>query len=180
MKSSMSETLEGQLVKLRALEPEDADRIFEWENNPEFWEVSNTLVPFSKHIIRNYIETAPDIFQAKQIRLMIDLKLQENKTIGTIDLFDFDAYHHRAGVGILISEKENRGKGYALDALKTISTYCFSKLQLHQLYCNILADNIASIALFKKAGFVSAGLKKDWVWTPEGYKDEYLFQLVNE
>jgi diamine N-acetyltransferase len=34
--------------------------------------------------------------------------------------------------------------------------------------------------LFKKQGFVQTGIKKDWIKTPEGYLDEYLFQLINK
>ena len=34
-------TLQGKKVKLRALEPEDLDFLFEIENNTNFWEVSS-------------------------------------------------------------------------------------------------------------------------------------------
>ncbi|MGD0756917.1 MAG: GNAT family protein, partial [Bacteroidales bacterium] len=65
-------------------------------------------------------------------------------------------------------------------SLTCLIQYCFKSLQLHQLYCNILAKNIESIDLFMQQGFVQIGIKKDWILTSEGYQDEYMFQLINE
>jgi diamine N-acetyltransferase len=48
------------------------------------------------------------------------------------------------------------------------------------LYCNILSNNTESINLFKKIGFKEVGVKKEWIKTPEGYLDEYLFQLIGQ
>ncbi len=109
---------------------------------------------------------------------MIEL-IKEKQTIGTIDIFDFDHFHKRAGIGILIAVEEQRRKGYATMALKCLSDYCFRTLQLHQLWCNILANNRESIELFTKQGFVQIGIKKDWVKTVDGYLDEYMFQMLN-
>jgi diamine N-acetyltransferase len=73
-----------------------------------------------------------------------------------------------------------RRKGLAAMALTCLIKYCFNTLQLHQLYCNILANNTVSIELFKKHGFVEVGRKKDWIQTDNGYLDEFIFQLLNE
>jgi diamine N-acetyltransferase len=105
----------------------------------------------------------------------------ENKiTIGTIDVFEFDLFHKRAGIGILIADESYRRKGYATMSLTCLIQYCFKTLQLHQLYCNILANNTESIDLFIKQGFVQIGIKKDWILTSDGYQDECMFQLINE
>jgi diamine N-acetyltransferase len=109
---------------------------------------------------------------------MID-HISDKVSIGTIDIFDFDPFHMRAGLGILIANEEYRRKGYATMALTCLTDYCFKTLQLHQLYCNILANNYESIELFRKIGFTEAGVKKDWIKTSDGYIDEYMFQLLN-
>ena len=109
---------------------------------------------------------------------MIDLP-EENMTIGTIDLFDFDPFHNRVGIGILIADEAQRRKGYASLSLQCLIEYCFTTLQLHQIYCNILANNCESMELFQKLGFVRIGIKKDWVKTADGYLDEFMFQLIN-
>lgn len=171
--------LKGESTKLRAIEPYDLDTIHKWENDSSIWHLSNTLAPFSKNIIKQFIDNSHlDIFQAKQLRLMIENI--NGETIGTIDLFDYDPLHKRAGIGILIAEKENRGKGYASDALGVLIKYCFSVLQLHQLFCNITDDNIESINLFTKKGFRLIGTKKDWLLFSDGTKDESMYQLINK
>ena len=173
----------GENIKLRAIEPSDLDIIFQWENNPENWLISNTAVPFSKHVLKKYIENAhQDIYEARQLRLMIDLMDAKGNilnVIGTIDLFDFEPQHRRAGVGILIAQKENRRQGLASEALSVLVDYAFGTLHLHQLYCNIAYDNKASLNLFKKHGFVEVGVKKDWLWRNQEWLDVTLLQKIS-
>ncbi len=166
-------------IRLRALEPEDLELLYDWENNESYWAISNTISPFSKYTLKRYLENShKNIYEAGQLRLMIE-HLNDKVTIGTIDIFDFDPFHKRAGLGILIVNEAYRRKGYASMALTCLISYCFHTLQLHQLYCNILSSNIESMELFKKLGFVQAGIKKEWIKTSEGYLDEYIFQLIN-
>ena len=174
--------LENKNIKLRALEASDLDLLYEWENNTDIWSISNTLSPFSKHILKQYLENSHlDIYQTKQLRLIIDLKKKENNIpIGTIDLFDFDPFHLRAGIGILIYSEENRNKGYATEALELLINYSFNYLGLHQLYCNIASDNMKSIKLFTKAGFDIVGEKKDWIKSNKGWINEYILQIINK
>lgn len=76
-------------VKLRALEPEDIDLLFDWENNPENWAVTNTLAPFSRLILQSYLDNSHlDIYQTRQLRLMIDVLQPSHAavTVGAIDL----------------------------------------------------------------------------------------------
>jgi len=165
-------------IRLRALEPEDLELLYDWENNDAYWMISNTMTPFSKFTLKRFLKHShKNIYETGQLRLMIEL-IDEKLTIGTIDLFDFDPFHKRAGIGILIADEAQRRKGYASMALKCVIDYCFDTLQLHQLYCNILANNGESMDLFQKLGFVRIGVKKEWVKTTDGYLDEHMFQLL--
>jgi diamine N-acetyltransferase len=169
-------------IFFRALEPSDVEILYEWENDISIWRLGNTIVPFSKFILEQYIKNShQDIYTAKQLRLMIDVNDKTNnlKTVGCIDLFDFDPVNMRAGVGILI-DKGNRGKGFALKALKNLIEYAFDVLNLHQLYCNITVDNKSSIDLFKQVNFEIVGLKKQWRKNKDSWIDEYMLQLIND
>lgn len=174
--------LESERIRLRALEPSDLDTLYQWENDTSIWRVSNTMTPFSKHILREYIKNAHlDIFHTGQLRLMIDLKSTNNlyHSIGTIDLFNFDPFHLRAGIGILISQAEDRQKGFASEALQILINYAFDRLQLHQLYCNIAEGNEPSFRLFERFNFRLVGEKKEWLKSGDQWISEYLFQLIN-
>lgn len=171
-------TLKGENVYLRALEPEDLEFIHTIENDETIWEISNTQTPYSKFLIKQYLEHAhKDIFEVKQLRLVISSYSDE--ALGMIDIFDFDFKNGRAGVGILVKEPNDREKGYGSEALKLLIDYSFTHLGLHQLYCNISEGNEASVKLFSKQGFKKIGLKKDWNYINSAYKNEYLFQLIN-
>jgi diamine N-acetyltransferase len=167
-------------IQLRALEPEDLHLLYEWENNVRYWSVSNTITPFSKYILKLYIENShKSIYETGQLRLMID-HLEDNVTIGTIDVFEFDPFHKRAGIGILIANEAYRKKGYASTALEFLTGYCFKTLHLHQLFANIISSNTESIELFTKQGFKAIGTKKDWILSETGFVDVIMYQLLND
>ncbi len=169
----------GKNIYFRALEPEDVDTLYEWENDPEIQIVSNHSAPFSKHTLIEYINSSHlDIYTVKQARFII-AEMETKQAVGTIELFDFDPKNQRAGIGILI-DKKYRAKGYALESIKIMAKYGFKTLQLHQIYCNITTNNTASIKLFTKAGFQLCGTKKEWTSILGKWEDEHLFQLINK
>ena len=171
--------LHGKKVNLRALEPEDLDFLYTTENDTNFWQVSNTQVPFSKFVLKQYLENAhQDIYEAKQLRLIIE-ESKTNTAIGMIDLFDFNPQHRRAGIGILV-HKKFQNFGFASDALSIFIPYCFKILNLHQIFANIISNNQQSIKLFSNFNFKKIGIKKDWLFIDGVYNDEFIFQLINE
>ncbi len=171
-------TLTGNTIYLRALEPEDLEFIYRLENNEAIWEVSNTQTPYSRFLIRQYLENAhQDIYEAKQLRLAI-CRAGSFDALGLIDLFDFDPVNQKAGVGIIIEQEGNRNSGFGKEALGLLIEYTFQKLQLHQLYANIDLANVASVSLFTNFGFQLAGVKKDWIRRDNTYFDEALYQLI--
>lgn len=171
------EAIHGHKIYLRPTHSSDADLVYRWENNPEVWEISQTAEPFTKEEIEKFVCQLPDLHGMKQLRLIICEKTS-NRAIGAIDLFDFDARNRRAGVGILIAEMADRDVGFGGEALDLLMGYCTKNLNLVQLYCNILVDNVSSISLFKSKGFEEVGVKRAWIKSGEVWKDEILLQMV--
>jgi len=172
-------TLKGKHIYLRALEPEDLDFVYKIENDTSLWKLSDTQTPYSRFLIKQYLENAQqDIYEAKQLRLAICNSKDE--TIGLIDVFDFDIKNKRAGIGILIQDEANRNKGFGKEALDLLTEYCFKTLHLHQVYANISEDNLASLKLFEANGFIKIGLKKDWSFDGQKYSNEFLLQRIND
>lgn len=170
-------SLQGNIIKLRALETADLDLLFELENDVSVWEISGTIAPYSRDVLKLYLENAHrDIYDVKQLRLVICT--QDNEAIGLIDLFDFDPKNRRAGVGILILDEGNRNRGIGTEALEILCKYAFKTLNLRQLYANILEGNERSLYLFKKLGFELVGTKRDWIFNEGIFKNELLFQKI--
>ncbi|MCK5441147.1 MAG: GNAT family N-acetyltransferase [Maribacter sp.] len=169
-------SLVGKDIHLRALEPEDLDFLYTLENNPSVWEISGTTTPYSKHVLKQYLENAHrDIYDVKQLRLCI---CKKDTVLGLIDLFDFDPQNHRAGIGIVVLEENERNNGIGTQAIALLCDYAFTTLGLRQLFANVVEDNAASVHLFQKMGFLQAGIKKDWIFSNGSYKNEILFQKI--
>lgn len=170
--------LEGDQVFLRALEPEDVALLYIVENNPDYWHLSDTQIPFSRYSLSVYQENAfKDIYEVKQLRLVICLK--DSSVVGFVDLYDFNPKHKRAGVGIIITNNSDRSKGIGKETVRLMVQYAFKELQLHQIYASVLEDNIASKKLFTALGFRKSGERKDWVFHNGNYKNEYFYQIIN-
>jgi diamine N-acetyltransferase len=172
------ERLRGEKIMLREMVDGDLELIFDWENRSELWYLGDVHEPVTEAEISNFINhSTGDIYTDGQLRLMIDDL--ESRTVGCIDLFEFDRYNKRAGVGILIAEKQDRSKGYAHEALKLLSDYCFEVLDLRQLHCHITVDNEASMRLFAACGFVESGRNRDWVKKGNVFIDAVFMQRLN-
>ncbi len=170
--------IKGEKIYLRAVELEDLDKLYVWENDPEVWSVSLSSMIYSKFILKEYIDNAAkSIYEMGQQRLMI-CRSSDDMPIGTADLFDFDAQNRRAGVGILIYDKEDRGKGYASEALKLIEWYAVKAYDMNQLYCNVVDNNEASKTLFSKMGYSLCGCKKRWLLIGGEWYDELIYQKL--
>lgn len=170
-------TIDAGICRLRAVEQSDVEAMYRWENDTEVWRVSGTTAPLSRDQLQRFVdEQRFDIYATRQLRLMIDN--QEGRSIGTIDLFDFDPQMRRFGIGILIYEESDRRTGYASAAVDAVKRYGRQTLGIHQIWCTMEASNRASIALFRKAGFEECGRRRDWIWTPDGYRDEIIMQWI--
>lgn len=163
-------------ITLRALEPEDIEILYEWENQPEIWTYSLNRSPISRQTLTQYILSSmeQDIYALKQLRLMA---LNQGEPIGCIDLNDFDPYHLRAEVGMMIAPK-HRGKGLGKEIVKALIDYASRMLGIKNLYCDISAQNIPCLKIYQSLGFEHCGTKKNWIRTPEGWEDAYFLQLA--
>lgn len=168
---------QNENIIIRAAEPNDAQLIYNWENNQEIWRVSETYMPYSMYQIEQFLFNN-DLFSNRQIRFIIEIT-KDTIPIGCIDIYDFDPIHFRAGIGILI-QKEYRKQGYAKESLQLLLDYCFNILMLKQVYCLIDALNHDSLNLFKNVGFEQCGYRKEWIRTPNGFIDEIEFQYINK
>ena len=162
-------------LKLRALEPNDLEMVYDIENDKSLWVYSNTTSPFSRHTLKKFIENSHlDIIEHKQLRLVI---ADDDNSYGFIDLYDYDFINRRVGLGIIIFKKY-RSKGIGLISLQLTEDYLLEHVPIHQVYANISSTNKESISLFEKSDFVNVGLKKDWIFYNNQFNDELLVQKI--
>ena len=165
------------MLKLRALEPEDLEQLYAIENNLDDWDFACMSAPFSKYALRDYIANQHCALSVdQQVRLVVCDDENPQQVIGLADIFNYDARHRRAEVGMVI-EKSLRGKGYATKAVALLIDYALRICLLDQLYAFISEDNIASCKVFDKNGFKRASILKNWFKNTNFTSNAIIFQL---
>ncbi len=86
--------------------------------------------------------------------------MADSLPVGCVDLYAYDPLNRRAAVGIMVA-KEHRRRGYALAMLRELEQ--LYRGTLHNLYADIAASNLASLTLFRTAGYAQCGLFKEWL-----------------
>lgn len=163
-------------IKIRALEPEDLEFFYEKENSIDVWQWGGEKNLFSRFDLRKFIESShQSITVLHQKRFVVEHK-QDQRIIGTVDLYDYDAINRRVSLGLVFYSIDDRNKGYGAQAVELMKQFCFEKLCLHQLYAEVQASNAASVALFEKCGFVLCGEKKDWVFDDNQWQSVKCYQ----
>ena len=162
-------------IHLRAIEPEDLDVLYAIENDNQLWNVGETNVPYSRYVLYDYLSnTKNDIYTDRQVRMMIEN--DQHQSVGIVDIINFDPKHQRAEIGIVIMNPF-RHQGLAQATLEQIKEYALYTWHLHQLYAYISSNNTTSINLFKKCGFTSSILLKEWLFDGKAYHNAVLMQL---
>lgn len=159
--------LHSNRLHLRALEPADADFMYEVENDAQAWRYSDTIAPLSRRILRDYALTYDaDPFTAGQLRLIITER-ENNIPVGIVDLYDVSQRHQRAFIGIYIC-KDFRGRGYADETLQLIEDYAHNNLHLHQLGAKVEDSHNTMEKIFLNRNYELKGTLDEWLSTPDG------------
>ena len=173
----MAQLMKNDTIELRPLEPTDLDTLYNWENDSALWVVSDTVAPYSRAALWQYLENyTGDIFAQRQLRLMITLA-GDGTPVGTIDFLNFDPLNNRAELGLFIAA-EHRGQGLGRQALELLTAYAREHLGLRQLYVFIAIDNTVCLKMFEDYGYRRVGVIQSWVKRGNTYRDVALLQMV--
>lgn len=151
--------LEGSLVRLRAREKTDLDRVHRWINDREVTQYLLARYPLSRAAEEKWLEeNADSSFQS--VRLAIETK--DGVHIGNIDLGPIDAEDRRGALGIMIGEKEYWGRGLGSDAIRTLLRFAFDEMNLNRVWLTAHEFNERAVACYRKCGFREEGrLRQD-------------------
>ena len=168
--------LEGTLVRLRAMEPEDLEDAYKWVNDREvtLW-LTSLRYPVSRKDEQKWIDDAPTN-SFGDVRLAIETK--DGKHIGGINLHRVNPEDRKAGLGIMIGEKDHWSNGYGTDAIKTLLSFAFDEMNLHRVWLHVFADNERAMACYQKCGFREEGRLRQEVYQDGRYYDVVLMGVL--
>lgn len=112
----------------------------------------------------------------ENINWAISLK-NTHKLIGNICYWRIQKEHYRAEIGYTLHPSW-QGKGIMLEALKTVVDYGLNTMKLHSVEANVNPENIASIKLLERAGFVREAYFKENFFYDGRFLDSVIYSLL--
>jgi ribosomal-protein-alanine N-acetyltransferase len=102
----------------------------------------------------------------------------DSSIIGAISLSQiFRGGFQNAYLGYYVGA-QYAGQGHMTEALQLLLRFAFKDLRLHRLEANIQPDNVASIALVKRAGFVLEGYSKRYLKICGRWRDHERWAIL--
>ena len=169
--------LEGQLVRLRALESTDLERAYTWINDREVTRYLTARYPLSRADEERWLNDRPANSVAG-VRLAIETK--DGVHIGNLDLHRVFPEDSKAGLGIMLGEKDYWSKGYGTDAIVTLLRFAFEEMNLHPVWLHAFEYNERAIACYKKCGFREEGRLRQHHYTEGRYWDSVVMGILRE
>jgi len=172
---------QGKLVRLRGVEPSDAEAFARWNLDSEAArELDFTWPPISlARIAKDTEELALKKFEAGDFDFVFVVEDRAGVAVGSVNAHHCDP---RAGTfmyGLLVA-REHRRRGYAAEAVLLVLKYYFAELRYQQCTVSVHANNEASIALHEKLGFRREGTLRRMVYTGGRYFDSHYYGLTRE
>jgi ribosomal-protein-alanine N-acetyltransferase len=146
---------------IRAWRSDDASALAKHANNRKIWLGLRDLFPHpytlddANEFLRGAISAQP----STNFCIAID-----KEAVGGIGIrLGEDVHRHTAGLGYWLSE-DFWGHGIMSEAVPAVTDYCFENFPLHRIDAEAYANNLASVRVLEKAGFVLEGrLRKNVV-----------------
>lgn len=175
----MYNLFEGRLVRLRALEPEDADTQFRHLQDTEISRLdSNIGFPIALADIRRRLESPREPRNADDKLLVIETL--EGQMVGEINVQLADQRNGVFSIGIGLPERTAWGKGYAKEAMLLILRFMFHERRYQKCNIGVFAFNERAIGLYRHLGFVDEGRIRRAVFTNSQFHDELLLGITVE
>jgi RimJ/RimL family protein N-acetyltransferase len=167
--------LEGELVRLRAMEPEDAGNLRAWVNDPEVTEWTSARYPYSLGDEARWLEGLEANAFVPGVYLSIEAK--DGRHIGLCELRNTRPENRKAELAITIGEKDYWNRGYGTDAVRTIVRFAFETMNLHRVWLTTLVYNTRAIACYKTCGFQEEGRLREEV-LKHGRRHDYVIMGI--
>lgn len=168
--------LKGKKVFLRAPELEDTRLLSVWLNDREANRNLDIIYPLSKRHVDSFILEGDE---NSEKRLYI-IDNEDRKSIGIIIIDNIKWEYRNCEVGIVIYDRNSRGKGFGRDAMETILKFIFEEMNMHLVYLKVFEKNKTALNLYNSLGFEMEGLLKDRYYKEGKYSNLIIMSRVKE
>lgn len=119
-----------------------------------------------------------DTVNGKTLRYYIFLKDDPGTIIGSVNFSNIvHGPFSRASIGYKL-DKHYHGLGYATEACQAAIKIIFSTYKIHRIEARIAPENIPSIKLIERIGFLYEGIEYKGVEVNGVFRDHYRYSLL--
>jgi RimJ/RimL family protein N-acetyltransferase len=169
---------QGELVRLRAMEPGDAELFYRWINDPEVREHLAARYPFSLRTEHDWVEAHHKVDYGNVVFAVETIA--ENRLLGAIDIRTKEPENRCGELGLMIGDKSAWGQGYGTDMLRTTCRFGFDEMNLHRLELWVEAPNARAQHVYDKVGFVTEGVARQQFYKRGQYVDMVLMGMLRD
>lgn len=176
----------GNKVVLRAIELDDLNQLHTWANDPATQDIiGNIHFPSSREYQTQWFNK----LQTDVLNQRLAITTDEDGLIGISSIMNIDWRNRHAWHGIVLGDKDIRGKGYGVDTVMATMRYAFDEMNLERLDGSIIEYNTISYSLYcNKLGWKEEGRKKNYYFRRGKYYDQIIvginrdnyYELVNQ
>ena len=164
--------LVGEHIYLSPVCVEDVEKYTKWMNDFETTDyVGQSTRIYTIENEKKFLENCSE--KENDVTLGI-VKLDNDELIGNCGLKEISAVNRTATLGIFIGEKEERNKGYGVEAIKLLLDYGFNYLNLHEINLEVYAFNKRAIKCYEKVGFKEYGRRRE-----SSYLNGTYYDIIN-
>ena len=168
---------EGRSVRLRAHEPEDADDLHRWMNDPEVRQFLMARYPFARAEEVSWASQGSPKYD--RCSFAVESKA-DGRLVGGVDLrVNLGPENRTADLGIMI-DKRVWGRGYGTDTMVTACRFGFEEMDLHRIELWVFGTNARARHVYEKVGFVHEGTARQRLYKSGRRLDEHLYGLLRE
>ena len=165
--------LEGELVRLLAVNRENLPKFLGWVNDPEVTKFLMVDPPLGMEQEEAWFESLRD-----REALIFTIQTKEGEVIGNCGLEKISWKDRKATLGIMIGSKMHWDKGYGTDAVNTLLRLCFDELNLMRVCLICDQTNVRARRAYEKSGFRQEGLMRAYRYKNGVYVDEVLMSII--
>ena len=169
-------TLQGEMITLRPIRPDDAEAMWEMLADPEGNRLTGTTRTFTREEIDAWC--AGRVSAAGRYDFAVTAN-GDDSFRGEIVLNEVDEVVRSANLRLSMGPTY-RGRGYGTEGIQLILGFAFDGIGLHRVELDVLSINARAKSLYENLGFRVEGRKRDAYRDGDGFCDAIIMAMLED
>jgi RimJ/RimL family protein N-acetyltransferase len=169
-------TLQGEMITLRPIRPDDAEAMWEMLADPEGNRLTGTTQTFTRQQVDEWCASRATAEGRYDFAVTAN---GDDSFRGEIVLNEVDEVVRSANLRLSMGPTY-RGRGYGTEGIQLILGFAFDGIGLHRVELDVLSINARAKSLYENLGFRVEGRKRDAYRDGEGFCDAIIMAILED